>query len=828
MKRGRLVPVGLLLVAFALRLFRLGDQNVWWDEGLAIWAVRKPWLETTLWTAADVHPPLFFWTLWPWVRLVGQGEFAARYITVAWAMLSVVLCYVLGRRLGGGPVGVLALALLAVSRFEIWWSMEMRMYMLAGTAVLAAAYALVRWLDEGAAAGPGREAGGRRWLPAHLLAALAAMYTVYLSAVAVVIFNLVVLTGALSRRVSPRRLSVWLGAQIALVVLFLPWLTLALPRMQSWTSIREPVPAGFVTRLWATLLATGVSTDLDEVRWATAVFWLAALVGFAMLFTRFARGASRTVSSEDGWDSPAPIRFLSAGLLGLFLLLPPLAVWAATQPRSFFYSPQVEARYLLPFAAPVYVLVAWAVVTAFRRLRPLGVLLGVGVVLPLLVHLPGYYTPRRLTGDLYAMSLAIWSQAEPGDVVLLVSGNRYPLFRYYYDQPWVRAVGGSSYEYPWDRPPRWAERPEVIEFPDRGTDSIDAHDWQAQLGEIVDSHERVWLVEYGRDLQDPQRRVEAWLTERLPRVLSEGYGPDALHLYSKDGQPPRLTRVSSRFPGTVWWPEDYWCCAAYLAVHPVVQPPARRALPGDALETVVFTHGDSSARARLQARPHQRVVAPRPSSTEAAVPEEPAWPDWPLWRGDGSGKRVRLTVPVSGRTPGGFQWIAGDVGGIGFEFPVEIASTPPLVPEVVETDVRTAGAIRLAAYAVAPREAAPGEVVVVDLYWLVKRDREVPEPPPVVFAHLIGPPRDASGDSLWAGQDGPPSSGGWDVVVKPDLPWVRVFDRHVLEVDVVAPEGTYQIEVGLYDPDTGERLPVSGGAADPAERRILLGEVEVR
>ncbi|MDW8069818.1 MAG: hypothetical protein RML46_13050, partial [Anaerolineae bacterium] len=50
-----------LLVAFALRVYRLGDQNIWWDEGLAIWAVRHHFLETTLWTAGDVHPPLYFW-----------------------------------------------------------------------------------------------------------------------------------------------------------------------------------------------------------------------------------------------------------------------------------------------------------------------------------------------------------------------------------------------------------------------------------------------------------------------------------------------------------------------------------------------------------------------------------------------------------------------------------------------------------------------------------------------------------------------------------------------------------------------------------------------
>ncbi|GAG38541.1 unnamed protein product, partial [marine sediment metagenome] len=34
-------PSLILLVAFGLRLFRLGDANLWWDEALAVWGVRK-------------------------------------------------------------------------------------------------------------------------------------------------------------------------------------------------------------------------------------------------------------------------------------------------------------------------------------------------------------------------------------------------------------------------------------------------------------------------------------------------------------------------------------------------------------------------------------------------------------------------------------------------------------------------------------------------------------------------------------------------------------------------------------------------------------------
>ena len=36
----RWLPVIVLLLAFALRVLKLGDQNVWWDEAFSVWVSR--------------------------------------------------------------------------------------------------------------------------------------------------------------------------------------------------------------------------------------------------------------------------------------------------------------------------------------------------------------------------------------------------------------------------------------------------------------------------------------------------------------------------------------------------------------------------------------------------------------------------------------------------------------------------------------------------------------------------------------------------------------------------------------------------------------------
>lgn len=51
-----------------------------------------------------------------------------------------------------------------------------------------------------------------------------------------------------------------------------------------------------------------------------------------------------------------------------------------------------------------------------------------------LAYLPGHYRGRLLRDDLQSMVRTIISQARPGDVVLLDSGSRYPVFLYDYER----------------------------------------------------------------------------------------------------------------------------------------------------------------------------------------------------------------------------------------------------------------------------------------------------------------------------------------------------------------------------------------------------------
>jgi hypothetical protein len=92
--------------------------------------------------------------------------------------------------------------------------------------------------------------------------------------------------------------------------------------------------------------------------------------------------------------------------------------------------------------------------------------------------------------------------------------------------------------------------------------------------------------------------------------------------------------------------------------------------------------------------------------------------------------------------------------------------------------------------------------------WAYWRPISTTESPLKIFVHLIGPTNPATGTPLWTQDDQFPQDGRISTTE-----WVvgDIYrDVYTLPVSAVPP-GDYSLVIGLYDPQTGERLPVSGG-----------------
>ncbi len=115
-------------------------------------------------------------------------------------------------------------------------------------------------------------------------------------------------------------------------------------------------------------------------------------------------------------------------------------------------------------------------------------------------------------------------------------------------------------------------------------------------------------------------------------------------------------------------------------------------------------------------------------------------------------------------------------------------------------------------------EAKPGESLEVSLYWeaLHPIDEDY-----VVFVHVLN-----SNGELVANHDSRPENGRFPTPAW--LPGIVIPDTHTLLLPVELPAGEYQLKAGLYQPESGERLPAATAEGNmPADKAILLTKITI-
>ncbi len=753
----------------------LGDQDLWWDEGLAVWAVRQPLAQTTLWTAGDVHPPLYFWLLWGWVRLGGDTPFAMRYLTVALGMLTVAVSYALAQRLGGQWAGALAVWIVGMSRLMVWWSQEMRMYMLAALMSLIALNFTLRFVDTARRGLKGRPIW--RNLALYALAATGAMYTIYLSAANLLLLSLIVALAGLAHvmRRCWRRAAVTLGgwfiANLAVIAAVMPWLTLAFGTMRSW-SVATSTSLIFPFQLYGVLLATGISTDLDSVTWTAALAGGVLVAGMAAAFA-----ARRPAAGfRPAW--------LTVALLALTLVLPPLVLYALTQPgRTLFYVPRLEARYFVPFAPYMLAGLAWAIVSIGRARRWAGAATLVAVAGLLIWSLPQYYAGRHLSGSFPSLVRTIRAHARPGDGVALISGDRYPVFLYEYDRAEL-----SGY------------RPPVALIP-RGDARLTPDNLESELAPLMTEFSRLWVALSDAHMQDPDGLALPWLQARRQTLFDQRFNDKRLLL---------LTDASIDLTITPAEAHPQFRVAAGVEQDVLgYDLPVQRGVPGMSVYQAVYVQSPGEQIAQAVWRHESgREMMPHAVALNAAP---------------GSVARFIAELPVFSSTPAGqYELVLRRADGRAVVLPgprIDGTRSLPALNGRTEQPAQV-GPFELVGFAIEPASSilTPGTTLTVRLDWRIQQ--------PVAqrytfFVHLLGNAfNPATNGPMWAGQDSEPLDGGL-----PTTQWWAkeiIADEIRLALPDTLPAGDYQIEIGAYPTGAPERLGVSGAGADADNRRVLL------
>jgi hypothetical protein len=128
----------------------------------------------------------------------------------------------------------------------------------------------------------------------------------------------------------------------------------------------------------------------------------------------------------------------------------------------------------------------------------------------------------------------------------------------------------------------------------------------------------------------------------------------------------------------------------------------------------------------------------------------------------------------------------------------------------------------------APARIAPGDLLRVALYWHAMPHATPSSPERIslgdykVFIHILSP----TGDVI-AQTDSKPVY--WFYPTNTWQPGEHIRDEHVLALSPDIPRGNYRIAVGMYDPQSGERLEARDAQGNRLpERRIILQTLSVR
>ena len=936
--RNLLIMLLVLMCAFALRLYRLDFQDIWWDEARNIDVASRNLAVIATAREMDIHPPLYFYTLHLWMLGAGRSEFAVRFLSVFFSLLTIPLFYRFGAALSQISNlksqisnGLLAATIAAFAPFYVSEAQETRMYTMAIFLTTASAYCLYRaW----------REGGGLLWTGYVLTSALS-IYTHYSAGFILIAENaflaLLVLLGPQTTQPpdypATFRLSLirrWVLSQLAIGVLYLPQLRLALRQVGAYENPTMGVPdlPSFLLQVWQNF-SLGPAVELIQAAPFLAgialIMILGLTIGLASLKSQISNLKSQVV-----W-------------LCLWLGLPLLLYFYVLRQRPFFHP-----RYIMLATPPYYLLLAYALRQIWKRMPAIGLLSVVFLLTGFVFAIRAdFFDPAGFSDDTRGLARFIEGQAGENDVVLI--DVPYP-FGYYYhgrapahylfvdihtvDQRLTELCQGRERVF-WirwhksDTDPRGAvlflldkygQRLGQADF--RGYNvlwyQLPPHGAFSLTSEInpidVDFAGQVSLVGYayggrGAGPTSSEAEVEAkivpagkkmWavLQWRLQQKVERNY---KVALFLKDGRGHLIGQddrrlINDRHLYTSSWRLDEVVTNVYDLRVPDGTPPGQYTIEVavyepdslarlDVLDVNGAPQGTTVQLGQIEvSRPlspppvaslgiqHQlaadwgevrllgydlagETVAPgtalslnlywqaladvqgdylvliqvkdRSGQVWARVRERPVAGTYPttLWQ-KGEVLRDRYDLSLPAETPAGqYQLTAGLIdaateSGVG---EVALASltvagrsrvfqVPPIQHRL---PANLGGQVELLGYNLGRNELRAGEAIHLTLYWRALAEMEMSY---TVFVHLID-----GGNRIWGQRDSMPGNG-----TLPTTGWVEgevIADEYEFTIKPDAPPGEYLIEVGMYDPQTGHRLPVLGGPRP--EDRILLNEVIV-
>jgi len=396
-KKETLLFLLIVILGFLLRAYHLGGQSLWYDEICTANRINYTLSETVKRLFVSPFPPLYYIVMNLWVKIFGNGEFALRFPSLIFSVLSIIFVFKLSKELFGKETAFISAFLLSISPYSINYSQEAKMYAMLWFFSVFSFLFFYRFCKDDKFSN----------IALYVTAAVLAIYTMYIGFIFIVVQNIIyfIFFGG-------RRLKKWLLGQVLIVILYIPWVSkfiyVAIHRPDiQWIHKTENY-FNFLTNAFNLLTGISLGRKIFLEPWLYLSLIISVLFGIILEIKKHHR---------------LP---LSYSLIGLWIIIPVIIYCLI----DVLIHPILQVRYMGFIHIPLIILFSAGLVFYVPKIRAFILILL--LLITFSTHLSPYYKENlKISGEDYrGMLKELQKKIKEGD--LIVSNFNPGIATYYY------------------------------------------------------------------------------------------------------------------------------------------------------------------------------------------------------------------------------------------------------------------------------------------------------------------------------------------------------------------------------------------------------------
>jgi len=463
-----LIPAGLIILNFVLKIIYLGRQDIAMDEPFTIFYSQAGFPTLFRMLKTENNPPLFFLLVHFWIRIFGISAFSVRFLPFLFSTLTAPVIYMTGKRFFSLQSGIVASLVFTFSNYQLGFSHEARVYSLFALLTCISMYFFFSLIQN-----PEKRSSIYFLIITNVLLIYSHFFGFFMIGVQI-----------LSCLIFPdlkKAVKACLKAQIITLILYLPYFPVLFSRFHASTGgtwVPPPLISDLYTMIWR----------FCNVPVVTVFFLLLLLAALMKYLVR-----------RDPLKNISPFQ----KVLLVWFLVPYLAIFLFS-----FKLPMFLDRYLIFVSCAFYMLVGQAIVYISGSRRMLSYILSAiaagGMLLTFHPNLDNHRRPKKVAEIIHDLKMK-------GTPVLICPEWLDLGFTYYYNPGYFRDYGNILMDL----------QNELI-FPVNHPEQIPKN--------IIASSTSVILLEEWPEIVDKNNDVLNYISARFPvcRIIKI---PEAFRIY---------------------------------------------------------------------------------------------------------------------------------------------------------------------------------------------------------------------------------------------------------------------------------------------------------